>query len=385
MNTPTQNPTGTRTQQGPTIHPRPSFATAVGIVAKREIVARFLSKSFIISTAITLGLLLAAMLLLPRMGDIFGSDGKEQTIAVTAGAQSALAGQEGLELEVLADDTAVREAVIKGDVTAGIVEDPSNPVGLKIYATDDSQTGLVRQLSQSPTLEILNPEASSTGILYLIGISFGVVWMMAAITFGMSIANSVVEEKQTRIVEILLATVSSRALLTGKIVGNSIAALVQIALIVGTAFLGMAINGDRLPTMNLTAPILWFVVLFLVGFVMVASLYAAAAALVSRQEDLANVQQPIMWLVMLPYFAVIFFFNNPTALQVMSYIPFSAPVAVPLRVFTGDMAVWEPFAALGVLILTTALVIWVAARIYENALLRTGKPVKWREALTQSN
>ncbi|MFX6330836.1 ABC transporter permease, partial [Acinetobacter baumannii] len=85
---------------------------------------------------------------------------------------------------------------------------------------------------------------------------------------------------------------------------------------------------------------------------MIASLYAAAASLVSRSEDLANVQQPIMWLVMLPYMAIIMFSSNETALTIMSYIPFSAPVAVPMRVFQGHGAVWEPVLSLVILIVT---------------------------------
>ncbi len=371
------------TANRPRINPRPSFSSSVGIVAQREIRARILSKSFLISTAITLLVILLVMVLMPRMEDLFG--GNPDTVAVVGEAEpivAALGGDE--ELTVLPDDAAAREAVLAEEVDVAVVPDATNPVGVKIYTLDDLPTEWLQKLSVSPALEILDTEAADPGVLYVIALGFGIVWMMSAITFGMSIANSVVEEKQTRIVEILLATVSARSLLTGKIVGNSLAALVQIGLIVATVFLGMAINGDQLPTMNLTAPILWFVALFLVGFVMVASLYAAAAALVSRPEDLANVQQPIMWLVMLPYFAIIFAFNNPLALQVMSYIPFSAPVAVPLRVFTGEQAWWEPVLSLGILFATTLVIIGFAARVYENALLRTGKPVKWREALNST-
>lgn len=376
----TRNPSSASGTPRPELTPRPSFWTAAGIVAKREIVTRFLSKSFIVSTIVTLGIILAVMVLMPRIGEWMS--GGPGTVAVVGSAEPIVAEIGGdAELEVLPDDAAARDAVIAGDVDIAVVPDDASPVGVKIYSLDDIPTDWLQMLSVSPTVELLDTDAANPAVLYLIALGFGIVWMMAAITFGMSIATSVVEEKQTRIVEILLATVSARSLLTGKIVGNSAAALVQIMLIVGTIFLGMAINGDELPTMDLTMPIVWFVVLFLVGFVMIAALYAAAAALVSRQEDLASVQQPIMWLVMLPYFAIIFAFNNPTAQQVMSYIPFSAPVAVPMRVFTGQLEVWEPYLSLAILLATTAVIIWLAARIYENALLRTGKPVKWTEAM----
>lgn len=362
------------------IAPRPPFRDTVRVVALREIRVRILSKSFLISTSITLLVVLLAMVLLPRVEDLFGGDPEQ--VAVVGEAQTivrALGGE--AEVTVLPDDAAAREAVLAEDVDVAIVPDAASPVGVKLYALDDLPTSWMQLLSVSPDVELLDTGAADPALLYGVAIGFGIVWMMSVLTFGMSIANSIVEEKQTRIVEILLATVSARALLTGKIVGNSLAALAQIALIVGMVFLGLAINGDQLPSVDLTGPILWFVVLFLVGFVMMASLYAAAASLVSRPEDLANVQQPIMWLVMLPYFAIIFAFNNPVALTVMSYVPFSAPVAVPLRVFTGELALWEPVLSLAILVATTLLIITFAAKIYERGLLRTGKPVKWREAL----
>jgi ABC-2 type transport system permease protein len=86
-------------------------------------------------------------------------------------------------------------------------------------------------------------------------------------------------------------------------------------------------------------------------------------------------------LVMIPYFMVIFFNNNPTVLAVMSYVPFSAPVGMPVRLFAGSADWWEPLASLLLLVVTTAAVIVVGARVYRNSLLRTGARVPLREAL----
>ncbi|WP_296138062.1 ABC transporter permease [uncultured Tessaracoccus sp.] len=369
------------TQSQPTLAPRPGFWSSVGIVARREIVVRFLSKSFIIGTAVTLLIMLGLMVFLPRMDSLF-ADEEGMPVAATAEYVATLEATGTYEVTEVPDVDAAKRAVKAEEVEAAVVPAALGD-GARVLALTDVPENLVALLSTQPEVLLLDPFAPNPAITYLIAVGFGIVWMMSAVTFGMSIANSVVEEKQTRIVEILLATVSSRALLTGKIIGNSIAALTQILLIVGVAFLGMAINGDALPTANLTWPIVWFVVLFLVGFVMIAALYAAAAALVSRTEDLANVQQPIMWLVMLPYLAVIMLNGNDTALTVMSYIPFSAPVAIPMRVFTEQIAVWEPFLSLAILVATTTLITMLAARIYRNGLLRTGKPLKWREGLMQ--
>lgn len=368
----------------PTLTPRPSFWSTVGIVAKREIKTRFLSKSFIISTLITLLVILAMLLLIPQMDKLFG--GGTQTVAVTAETSSTVSAiPADVELMEVADEAAARAAVTSEEADAAVITAADNVTGFKILTLDDAPTELMMGLSASPDVEILDPDASDPFMLYMIGLGLGMVWMMSALTYGLSIAQSVVEEKQTRIVEILLAAVSPRALLTGKILGNSIAAFVQVLLIAGVTMIGLAITGDALPVDNMAMPILWFIILFIVGFVMIAALYAAAAALVSRQEDLSNVQQPIMWIIMIPYILVLVFFNNPLALTIMSYVPFSAPVGMPLRIFAGQAEVWEPFVALAILIATAALITVIAARIYENGLLRTGKPLKWKEALNASN
>lgn len=364
----------------PQLTPLPSFWSTVLTVAKREIKARFLSKSFLISTLITLLVVFGILVLIPKMDDFF--EGGDKTIAVTAETAPKIdALGDGFETLEVEDEAAAREAVESEDADAAVVATADSPLGLKILTLDEAPTALMGALSVSPEVELIEPDAPDPFVFYMLGLGFGMMWMMSALTYGLSIAQSVVEEKETRIVEILLATVSPRALLTGKILGNSIAAFVQVLLIAGVAMIGFAINGDALPVKNMAAPVTWFVVLFVVGFVMIAALYAAAAALVSRQEDLANVQQPIMWIIMIPYMLVLFLFNNPIALKIMSYVPFSAPVAVPIRVYAGDGFWWEPLISLALLALTTALIIGVAAKIYANGLLRTGKALKWREAL----
>ena len=88
-----------------------------------------------------------------------------------------------------------------------------------------------------------------------------------------------------------------------------------------------------------------------------------------------------MLLILAPYFMVIFFWNNPTVLTVMSYVPFSAPVAMPTRLFLGQAAWWEPLVSLVILAVTCILAIVLGAKIYENSILRMGGRVKLGEAL----
>ena len=112
-----------------------------------------------------------------------------------------------------------------------------------------------------------------------------------------------------------------------------------------------------------------------------AALFAAAAAMVSRQEDIGATTTPITMLIMAPYFLVIFFNDNPVVLTIMSYVPFSAPVGMPLRMYLGHAQWWDPVLSLLVLLASCVLAIGVAARIYRNSLLRMGARVKLGEAL----
>src|SRR5690606_10481602 len=112
--------------------------------------------------------------------------------------------------------------------------------------------------------------------------------MFSALTFGTTIAQSVVEEKQTRIVEILLATVSARTILAGKILGNSILALSQVVAIAVLSAVGMLATGQDILLGGLGSSLIWFAIFFAFGFVLLAAMYAALASLVSRQEDVPS-------------------------------------------------------------------------------------------------
>jgi ABC-2 type transport system permease protein len=93
---------------------------------------------------------------------------------------------------------------------------------------------------------------------------------------------------------------------------------------------------------------------------------------------------PAMMLVMVPYFGVVIFGDNPLVMTILSYVPFSAPVAMPVRLFFGEAEWWEPLVSLGLLVVATAAVMAVASRIYTNSLLRMGSRVRLRDALTAS-
>ncbi|MBT1669453.1 ABC transporter permease [Curtobacterium flaccumfaciens pv. flaccumfaciens] len=353
-----------------------SFVQAVRLVSAREIQARIRSKAFVVSALILIGMVVASIV----VGGIVSKATADDTTPVAVVDGVSLPTTSGLDVTESASVDDAERLVTKGDVDAAIV--PSeDPLGYKVVGLDEAPSEVVSALSVTPRIELLDPDALPGGLVYLIAIAFGVVYFASAVTFGQSIAQSVVEEKSTRVVEILMSAIPARALLAGKVLGNSIMAFAQIVAVAVAAIVTLAVTGQDNMFAMLGPSILWFIGFFAIGFVLLASLFAAAAVLVSRQEDVGSVTTPVMMLVMIPYFLIIVAYDNPTILGIMSYVPFSAPIGMPMRIFLGTAEWWEPILSLVIVAASVVAVVVIGARVYENALLRTGSRVKLSEAL----
>lgn len=359
--------------------PAPSIAQSTWLVAEREITVRLRSKAFLISTGILLLLVLASIVI---GGFAAQNAASEKTpVAVVGTAGDAIPSGAALDITEASSVDEASELVRDGTVDAAIVPDSSTPLGVGIIADTSAPSGLIGQLSISPPVTLLDKNATNPLITYLVALGFGLVFFMSAMTFGSVIAQNVVEEKQTRVVEILMSAIPVHALMAGKVLGNSILAFGQIAVIAALSIIGLTITGQTDLLSGLGTPIIWFVAFFAIGFVLLAALFAATGSMVSRMEDIGSTTTPVTMMIMLPYFAVIFFNENPTVMAIMSYVPFSAPVGMPVRLFLGTAAWWEPILSLVILALTTVACIWVGSRIYQNSLLKMGARVKWGEAL----
>ncbi len=358
--------------------PAPTFTQSTWLIAKREITMRLRSRAFLISTGILLFAVLASIVI----GSVVSSNASKSvsTVAAVGSASRVLEGAKGFDVKRVSSVAAAERLVRSGAVEAAVVPD-SSALGVSVIAKESAPGALVGQLSWAPTVKLLEPPTQNPLLLYLVSIGFGIAFFMSAITFGNTIALSVVEEKQTRVVEILLATVSVRALMAGKILGNSLLAFAQIAIVAAIAGIGLLISGQSALLGQLGPSLVWFVIFFTFGFVLLASLFAAAASMVSRQEDMAAVTSPVTMLVMIPYLLVFIFSSNPLVVGIMSYVPFAAPIGMPIRVFVGSAQWWEPILSLVILLLSTAAVIAFGSRIYGNSLLRMGGRVKLRDAL----
>lgn len=355
----------------------PSFVQTSWLVAEREIRTRIRSKSFLITTGILLLLILGSVL----FSGFAAKNATDTPVAAVGSSAEALAGIPGFAVTEVPDQAAAEKLITDGTVDAAIMPSDSSGVGLAVIGNTEVPQGLISALSITPEVLLLDPDAMNSMIAYFAAIGFGVIFFMSAMTFGPLISQSVVEEKQTRIVEILMSAVPVRALMTGKIVGNSLLAFMQIVAIAALATVGLSITGQTDLLGMLGAPLLWFVGFFAFGFVLLAALFAAVGAMVSRQEDLSSAMTPVTMLIMLPYFAIIFLRDNALVMTIMSYVPFSAPVGMPVRLFLGTAEWWEPILSLAILIVSTALTIALSARIYSNSLLRMGSRVTWGQAL----
>ena len=384
------------------------------IVAQREMTERLRDKGFIFSTAL-LFVLVAAAAVLPG---VLSGGTDDYDVAVTAQAQPLLAAQPGedpdtrITLHEVTDDDAARAAVRSGDVDAAVTTGSAGTVILGDRTVSDTLAGVLRArvgaaqtvlgfqalgvdradvervLSLPPTAtQLLAPDAVDPFTVYLLGLAFAVLFFQIVVLFGYSIAQSVVQEKQTRVIELLVTTVPVRQLLIGKIFGNGLLAFGQILVLVvaGVAALRIA-QPDLLDTIpGIPSAAAWFLVFFVLGFAMLSCLWAAAGAMASRLEDLQSTAMPVQMFVMLPFFAS-FLTNEPGTLQtVLSYVPLSSPMVMPKRVVQGDVALWEPLLSLLIIAATAVLFVTVARRLYENSLLQTSRSLgfksAWRKAV----
>jgi ABC-2 type transport system permease protein len=201
--------------------------------------------------------------------------------------------------------------------------------------------------------------------------------------FGTAVAQGVVEEKSSRVVEILLATIRPWQLLAGKIIGIGVLGLLPLAL---TALVGLAVasatgaidlRSADLGTLGVV--LVWFVL----GYLFYASIYAISGVIVSRQEDLQSSSTPVTLILVAGYLVAFPVVDDPSSslAVITSLVPFTAPIVMPVRVAVGEASGLEIVASLGILVAAIGLLIPLGARIYEGAVLRMGKPMKLREAL----
>ena len=351
-----------------------SFAAATWLVAEREIKSFVRTKGFWIGFSVIIVALFATSIL-PK---VFASS---TSVAVVASSANAVLEQAEIEVVSVTDVAAAEDLVREEEVDAAVVPDPTGEsvTGVRVIALSSPPSEVVAALGTTPPVDLLEESEVGHGERTLVIMAFALLFLMFGIG-GVAIAQSTVTEKQTRIVEILVATVPVRALLAGKILGHALLTLGQVVVVAIAAPIAVRlVDHGELVTVLLPA-LGWFVPFMCLGFLLLAAMWAVSGAVVSRQEDLGSSMSFVMLLVMGPYFAVLMLSDNATAMTVLSFVPFSAPVAMPVRAFTEDAQPWEALASLGVLAASVVVITVLAARLYSGALLQT----KGKVALTKA-
>ncbi len=234
------------------------------------------------------------------------------------------------------------------------------------------------QAGSTVTTALLTGDAEKSQLASGVAFAFAFLFYIATLTFGITLANSVVEEKQSRIVEIIATSIPVRQLLVGKIAGNSALAIAQMLLYAGVGLVGLSLTPYSSLVAGVSGPVVWFLVFFLAGFVALAALWAVAGALASRTEEVQATSTPLTMLVLAVFFGSLFL--DGTAKTVASFVPPFSAVLMPTRLLEGTAQWWEAALALGLLLAAAAAVLRVAERLYRRSLLQTGGRLSMKQA-----
>ncbi|NRQ32929.1 ABC transporter permease [Nonomuraea sp. NN258] len=361
------------------------------LVARREFTTHIRTRAFAIGLLITI-VLVAAASFAPkifnkpdeyRLGTV-----NSQQLPIQAAAPEAK-----VEWRTFPDEAAAKEAVLAGDVDAVIVG------GAKVISDGevDSELAVLIQSTNRemklgaagvnvPPLQMESVgadtryQAARTGIAVALVIVLFILLIQQMTMVGMG----VVEEKGSRIVEILLASIKPWQLLGGKIVGLGALGMVNLLAILaaglGAAFAsGLAADFPPGMTGVVVGVLIWFVL----GYAFFATLAAALASLVSRQEEVGNVMSPLTMLMMVTYFVAFYAASEPTSVLavVMSYVPPFSSMIMPVRMAATEVPLWQVGASAALMLLAVAGVLSIGAKIYQRAVLRTGARVKLGDVL----
>src|SRR5574340_216162 len=225
-----------------------------------------------------------------------------------------------------------------------------------------------------------------------VAISVAVLLYTSIMFYGQAVLRSVIEEKQTRVAEVVVSSVPARKLLAGKVLGVGAVGVTQmfvwvgasLALVRGRAFvlqrMGVPDVATQLPAITLSLAVV-LLLFFLFGYVFYAALFAAVGATVSSEQDAQQAQMPIILLLIVSFFALPPILASPqsTLGYTLGWLPFSAPIVMPLRMSVVTLDPLDIGVSLVILLCSCYVALWMAARIYRTGLLLYGKRATLRE------
>ena len=438
----------------------------IGIIIRREYLNRVKKKSFLVTTFVV-PILMAALCIVPMLL-MMNSKGKTKTVGVIDRSEIVMPYLENTEtiryvdcsgsdpetLKSTMEDAGLDAVLLISEITEDklVTADLTSkkPLGMDIPSTITNRVndaledyrvasydieGLDQILANvKPHIKLksytMNDEGketvSETGVYTVLSMAMGLILFLFITLFGGMVMSAVIEEKTSRVVEVLVSSVKATDLMFGKIIGIALVALTQFVLwIVLTGALvsvaGIFMGGDIMSavsqnptemvqgmgvdaeTLDAVMPVsgednelamvfstlgsipvgkflLIFLVYFVFGYMLYASLFAAIGSAVENEGDTQQLQLPVTIPLMLGYFIAIYAFNAPDSPIAFwgSIIPFTSPIVMLARTPFG-VAGWEYALSIALLVLTFALCAWLSAKIYKVGILMFGKKSTWKD------
>ncbi|MGH8794096.1 MAG: ABC transporter permease [Stackebrandtia sp.] len=383
------------------------------LVARREILVNGRTKSYLIGLAV-MSVLAVGVMLLP----LFVGGGDDEYAVAVSGAESeefsatlsrlAEAADVNVDVEVVDDDAdETRRAVEAGDVDAAVAdnetlltEDGTDSELQSLLADAHRQTMVERQLadaglSSDAVDEALDVTPLSERTLqsddavgrHMIAYLVVIVMFFFVLMSSMYVAMGVVEEKSSRIVEILLSSLKAWQLLSGKVLGLGVLGLVNLAV---PALILLAAGGAAGTTGTLPEGVAGVIVSALgwwvLGFAFFAAMAGALASLVSRQEEVSSAIGPMTMLMIGCYVLSSIYAFRPaeTVAQVLSFVPPFSMMMMPVRAAAGDAPIWQQLLSAGLLAAAAAGMFMLGSAIYRRGVLRTGSRIKLTRVFAKS-
>ena len=381
-------------------------------LARRDFVQRAKSKAFLMSMLLIVGLVLMigpVLALIDRepgptyvgivgdfpagtvgaireQADLLGVDVEIRQYADLAAAEEAIvvgeitAAVNGMEEVIFREEVSVRlDAALTGGVATAQRKALAAEMGLSLEEVDQLLYPVVyvqRTLEPAETDEDTAREAGALVGLMLLYISI--------LIFGQFVMMGVMEEKQTRVVEVVLSRVKPDQVLVGKVLGIGLLGLVQMVAISGAAIFTLSVADIAdIELTSIGATVIGVLILwYLLGYAFYSFMYGALGATISRQEDMQGVAMLPVLLILPGFFFAQIAITSPDGwlTRVASFVPIWSPMVMAVRSTVSDVPVWEVALSVLLLVLTTYVLIKLGGRIYRGAILQTGSKTKLRAA-----
>ena len=387
--------------------------TLTWLVVRREIRERGRARSFWVASVLLL-VAVAAAAVIPALLAGGQSTVRVGVVGSSVPALSATAREAGrisgakVIVEVLPNVSAAKAGLRSGKLAAVLVGDTEVLINKASVTGGSSAASILAEIGGLQRLYAQLPPATAAAIARhgialpvrslspptrslatrITGLTAAILIYVIIVTYGIRITIGVGEEKASRVVEVLLTTLRPVQLLAGKVIGMGLLALAQIGSVVAVYLvLGHAVGSPNVRGAD-TATVLMAGLWLVLGYAFYCTAYAAAGSLINRQSDAYNAALPLQIPLILAYvltYSVIYASSVNPFFHVLAFIPFTAPIAMPVLVAVGAAPAWQVVLSAAIILAATVGMARLAGTIYERAILRTGSRLKVRQVLRSAS